>query len=89
AAIDTALQRIDASMNPAAISELTAGLQAGQSLEQIIERLRANSSLNIPINYLQCVEESLCRRLGDQCRTQVLEAVNRAFVPADDKVVAE
>ncbi|HXI06891.1 MAG TPA: hypothetical protein VNJ49_11235 [Bradyrhizobium sp.] len=89
AAIDTALQRIDASMNPAAISELTAGLQAGQSLEQIIERLRANSSLNIPINYLQFVEESLCRRLGDQCRTQVLEAVNRAFVPADDKVVAE
>jgi hypothetical protein len=88
-AINTALQQIDRSMNPAAVQEITAGLVAGQSLEQIIERLRANSSLNIPINYLQFVEESLCRRLGDQCRTQVLEAVNRAFVPVDDKVVPE
>ena len=89
AAINTALQQIDGSMNPVAVQEITAGLVAGQSLEQIIERLRANSSLNIPINYLQFVEESLCRRLGDQCRTQVLEAVNRAFVPVDDKVVPE
>jgi hypothetical protein len=89
AAIDETLLRIDRSMNPDAIREVMQGVQAGQSLESIIERLRNNSQMNIPINYLQFIEESLCRRLGDQCRKAVLEAVNRAFVPVDDKVIPE
>jgi hypothetical protein len=89
AAIDETLRRVDKSMNPDVIREVMQGVQAGQSLESIIERLRNNSQMNIPINYLQFVEESLCRRLGDQCRKAVLEAVNRAFVPVDDKVIPE
>lgn len=89
AAIDQTLARIDSLLNPDAIREIMISVRLGQSLEATIERLRNNSSLNIPIKYLQFVEESLCRQLGDQCHTQVLEAVNHAFVPADQKVVPE
>lgn len=89
AAIDQTVGRIDSLLNPAAIAEINSALGRGEPLEAIIERLRNNSSLNIPIKYLDFVEESLCAQLREQCHTQVKEAVNHAYVPADDKVVPE
>jgi hypothetical protein len=89
AAIEQTIARIDSLLRPDAVREIMAGVQRGQSLEQVIEQLRNNSTLNIPIKYLDFVEESLCRQLGDQCHSQVKEAVNHAYVPADDKIVPE
>jgi len=83
-AINTTLHKIDDSLNPAAIQAIQQGIRAGESLVSIIERLRNNSSLNIPINFLDFADAALCSRIGEQCRTGVLEAVNHGFVPVDN-----
>ncbi|MBV6486923.1 MAG: hypothetical protein GHHEDOFH_00860 [Pseudorhodoplanes sp.] len=81
--------QVDTYLQPEVISQIASRLQAGQSLVETIESLRANSQLNIPIRYLQFVEEALCQRLGPQCRQKVFEGVNRAYVPVSNDLVPE
>jgi hypothetical protein len=89
AAIEDTLRQVDAAMNPGVIAFIATSLNSGESLVKIIERLRNNSQMNIPIKFLQYIEASLCNRLGEQCTKQVVEAVNVAFVPIDPNVIPE
>jgi hypothetical protein len=81
AVVNQLSQNVLAYVQPGPMSELMSRLSAGQSLVAAINALQRNSNVDIPVNWSQMVEESLCRRLGDQCRTAVIQAVNEAFVP--------
>jgi hypothetical protein len=90
---DMMIQGVTAQVNtyfqPEFLSRIASGLQAGQSLVETIDQLRANSQLNIPIRYLEFVQEALCAQLGPQCRNKVFEGVNRAFLPVTNDLVPE
>lgn len=89
AVIESTVDQVDSYLRPDVLAEVGARMRAGQSLVEVIEALRQDSSLNIPIRYLQFVETSVCERLGRRCRESVLESVNVAFVPPSDDIVPE
>jgi hypothetical protein len=86
---DRAANQVETYLRPDALALISERMRGGQSLVQIIDALRANSELNIPIRYLQFVESSLCDRLGARCRESVFETVNTAYVQRADDLVPE
>lgn len=89
AVVANTVEQVNEWMRPDVLARFTEGIRAGQSLKQIIDRLRGDSTLNIPIRYLQFVERSLCDRLGDRCQQSVFETVNTAYVDREDTLIPE
>jgi hypothetical protein len=89
AVVASTTERVDDWMRPDVAARFTEAMRAGESLEKIIDRLRADSTLNIPIRYLQFVERSVCDRLGPRCRESVFETVNTAYVKREDTLIPE
>jgi hypothetical protein len=76
-------------MRPEALQFIADETRRGESLHQVIDRLRGNNPLNIPIRYLQFVERSLCDRVGSRCDETVFETVNLALLNREDVLVPE
>lgn len=75
------MKPIDRVLQPQLVRDVSDALQRGESLEDIVKRLRSSNSANIPALWLDVVVPPLCKELGDQCRTKVFEGVFTGFIP--------
>src|SRR5262249_39973877 len=86
AATEQMLAQIDSNIFPDVLRELQEASGAGEPVNRIIDRLRNNSNLNIPILYLDILQETICRQLGEaRCRDAVIEDVNEGYMERDER----
>jgi hypothetical protein len=89
AVIRSTTEKVDTFIRPDVLSQIITRMDTGQSLVASIEALSKDSSLNIPIMYLQHIQSSLCEQLAARCRESVFETVNTAHLKRSDDLEPE
>lgn len=78
---------IDPTAQPAAIDNLIIDIRGGASLQQAIERLRAENK-DIPAYFWRLVERGACKDLGEACRNATYQSVTKVFVRNEPEKIA-
>jgi hypothetical protein len=78
---------VEANVQPEVINQLIIDIRGGASLQQAIQRLRAEEQ-DIPGYFWRLVEQSACDDLGEACTEATFQSVRQIFVRNDPNTIA-